>query len=367
MVPVRQVSVTPNFRRSSFAGRRLRLLVLAASITACGPSAAERHAAALFKHPDRARIRIGLQDAEQRGGAIGIITSARLSGSGRYVVVLDVIEPYVKVFDRNGRFVRSFGRKGEGPGELPHPTALAVNGDTSVLVADATGRVIAFDLTGRLLDQTQEPRTVPLTATYACGDWVIYGPRFGTHRLQATWLHHVQLPRGDTAARADALPDSAAIDMLPFGVGYGMVADAKRLILWHTFGDEDELLSWPCAAAQPSLIYRRSEAYNPGGSRTRTARGTRVQVGPGFRTRGGIAEVPGGIVIAEQVIGRTDEELRTELMLAANGRTTQRIAVQGDFVLRDSRDGVGVLVSSNDPAPHLFVISQRELRDLFHE
>jgi hypothetical protein len=359
--------LTPNFRRSSFAGRRLRLLVLAASITACGPSDAERHAAELFTRPDRARIRIGLQDAEQRGGTIGIITAARLSGSGRYVVVLDVIEPYVKIFDRNGRFVRSFGRKGEGPGELPHPTAVAVNGDASVLVADATGRVIAFDLAGHLLDETREPRTVPLTATSACGDWVIYGPRFGTGHLPATWVHRVRLPRGDTAARADALPDSATIDMLPFGVAYGMVADAKGLILWHTFGDADELLSWPCAAGQPSLIYRRSEAYDPGGGRTATSRGTRVAVGPGFRTRGGIAAVPGGIVIAEQVIGRRDDELRTELMLAANGRTTQRIAVQGDFVLRDSRDGVGVLVSSNDPAPHLFVISQQELRDLFRE
>ena len=367
MVPIRQCKLTPNFRHSSFAGRRLRLLVLAAGITACGPSDAERHAADLFTHPERARIRIGLQDAEQREGAIGIITAARLSGSGRYVVVLDVIEPYVKIFDHSGRFVRSFGRKGEGPGELPHPTALAVDGDTSVLVADATGRVIAFDLTGHLLDETQEPRTVPLAATSACGDWVIYGPRFGTRQLSATWLHRVRLPRGDTAAQADALPDSGTIDMLPFGVGYGMVADAKRLVIWHTFGDDDELLSWPCAAVQPSLIYRRSEAYNPGGSRTRTPRGTRVEVGPGSRTRGGIAAVPGGVVIAEQVIGRRADELRTELMLVANGRTTQRIAVPGDFVLRDSRDGVGVLVSSNDPAPHLFVISQRELRDLFRD
>jgi len=86
-----------------------------------------------------------------------------------------------------------------------------------------------------------------------------------------------------------------------------------------------------------------------------------------MRTLGGIAAVPGGVVIAEHVIGRRAETSTTELTLEANGRVERRITVPGNFVLRDSRDGVGVLVSSNDPVPHLFVVSQRDLRDLFRE
>jgi len=55
----------------------------------------------------------------------------------------------VKVFSREGRFVRAFGRKGKGPGELSFPSGVAVAGRT-VLVADKlNSRIQAFDREGR--------------------------------------------------------------------------------------------------------------------------------------------------------------------------------------------------------------------------
>lgn len=38
------------------------------------------------------------------------------------VFVIDASPPHVRVFDRNGDFVRMFGRRGRGPGELTRPT-----------------------------------------------------------------------------------------------------------------------------------------------------------------------------------------------------------------------------------------------------
>ena len=56
----------------------------------------------------------------------------------------------VRVFSPAGRFLRSWGREGEGPGEFQGPLRLAVARDT-VAVADGE-RVHFFDLDGRFLN-----------------------------------------------------------------------------------------------------------------------------------------------------------------------------------------------------------------------
>lgn len=52
------------------------------------------------------------------------VTDAVLGPDGMLFVV-DVAEPHVRVFDRDGEFVRMFGRRGQGPGELIRPTNAA--------------------------------------------------------------------------------------------------------------------------------------------------------------------------------------------------------------------------------------------------
>lgn len=50
--------------------------------------------------------------------------------------VLDAGNFRVLVFDHRGAFVRQIGRKGEGPGELSAPTAIAITRDAKLAVAD---------------------------------------------------------------------------------------------------------------------------------------------------------------------------------------------------------------------------------------
>jgi len=62
--------------------------------------------------------------------------------------VADALDCAIKVFTKDGRFVRSFGRKGAGPGELSFPSGVAVSGD-SVVVADKLNlRIQTFGLDG---------------------------------------------------------------------------------------------------------------------------------------------------------------------------------------------------------------------------
>ena len=58
----------------------------------------------------------------------------------------------IHVFNRIGRHLRSFGSRGQGPGELQYPGAMFVRGDGTVVVLDNSARnVVFYDTQGRLL------------------------------------------------------------------------------------------------------------------------------------------------------------------------------------------------------------------------
>lgn len=54
--------------------------------------------------------------------------------------VLDAQNTRVVVFDADGRFVRQFGKKGGGPGELQAPFAMALSSDGDIVVSDIANR-----------------------------------------------------------------------------------------------------------------------------------------------------------------------------------------------------------------------------------
>jgi hypothetical protein len=72
-----------------------------------------------------------------------------LALGGDALFVADAQDCAIKAFSKEGRFLRAFGRKGQGPGELSSPSGVAAAGDT-VLVADKfNSRIQAFDRDGR--------------------------------------------------------------------------------------------------------------------------------------------------------------------------------------------------------------------------
>src|SRR5690606_12764310 len=66
--------------------------------------------------------------------------------------VLDLTASQVHRFGRDGRHLVSFGRKGDGPGEMQWAGALAVTPDGADMVYDfAGGRLVSWDPAGNLL------------------------------------------------------------------------------------------------------------------------------------------------------------------------------------------------------------------------
>jgi hypothetical protein len=58
------------------------------------------------------------------------------------IYVLDNKENNVKIYDKNGEFVKKFGRKGQGPGEFHLPRAVAITNQDEILVQNI--RSLAF-------------------------------------------------------------------------------------------------------------------------------------------------------------------------------------------------------------------------------
>lgn len=351
--------VPPPVLRAARARWRAGLLVLTL-ICACDSGTSGRAATLLG---GRHALQIGLDESVPRDGTLGRIVAARLTDGGAHVVVLDFVAPYVKVFDSRGHFVRAFVQPGSGPREARLPTALGTSGDSLILLTDATGRISLFGLSGELRAQLPDPGFAMLSAVGVCGaDWMIYGPRF-TGGGRPTWLHRVRIGADGITAATHSLADSLASPIIPNGVAYGLVNGPEGAVLWHTLGAERTLLEWRCGATAPRPTYRvhAGDAVRA----TRKPTGVTLSLRPGSRTLGGIALIGDAVLIGEHVIGRGAEGSHTEFSLIRAGRVVGRARVPGSYVIRDSRPGVGVLFSTGDPVPQVFLVREADVLGMF--
>jgi len=65
------------------------------------------------------------------------------------IYALDMKEIKIKVYDKNGKFLRSFGKKGKGPGEIETPIRMEMNRDRRIVIDDmGNNKLIFFGLDG---------------------------------------------------------------------------------------------------------------------------------------------------------------------------------------------------------------------------
>lgn len=77
------------------------------------------------------------------------------------VWVLDAGAGQAHAYDTGGRYRRTLGRKGRGPGELKDPLALGVTGDTLWVLNTGNARLEYFSRQGGLLGSEPLPDTLP--------------------------------------------------------------------------------------------------------------------------------------------------------------------------------------------------------------
>lgn len=84
------------------------------------------------------------------------IRSLAVDEEGR-IYALDIKEANVKVFDYNGNYIRTFGKKGQGPGELNFPLVMFITSQNEIVVEDFRNKLVYFSTEGELI------KSIPIT------------------------------------------------------------------------------------------------------------------------------------------------------------------------------------------------------------
>ena len=96
------------------------------------------------------------------------------------VYVVDTKDSRVKVFDAEGRFLRVFGRQGQGPGEMNQPTGILVTPDKEILVEDILNRRLAiFALDGTFRRHISTAKALGLSGIQMDGRGLIVARSIG--------------------------------------------------------------------------------------------------------------------------------------------------------------------------------------------
>ena len=149
-----------NLRGSSFLVRIARAMLGAVFVGACGGASAEGPDVV---RSDSAGVRIvtsGAVDRELpwRFDSVGVLTDSlgepwRFTGLARHHVLADRLgrlyivltrERALVRFNADGRFDRTIGRQGGGPGEFQFPLAITAHGDTLVVRDGGKGALVRF-------------------------------------------------------------------------------------------------------------------------------------------------------------------------------------------------------------------------------
>ncbi|TVP55872.1 MAG: 6-bladed beta-propeller, partial [Gemmatimonadales bacterium] len=81
----------------------------------------------------------------------GLVTAIDVDSEGR-IYVADRQAAEVRVFDRDGRFLRVIGSRGDGPGEYQQPDHLRITSNDEIVVRDQQGgRFVVFSTSGEYL------------------------------------------------------------------------------------------------------------------------------------------------------------------------------------------------------------------------
>ena len=143
--------------------------------------------------------------ADPAGDLAGVVAAVKL-GDGR-IAIAEQSTASIKLFDTRGRFVRSIGRKGGGPGEFSAITRLGLlKGDSLAVYDGLRGTLSVFDTTGKLA-RTSRLVTgmggLRLEGMLADGTMILtrgYNPRFSrTSRLERDSISYVTATPGAEA------------------------------------------------------------------------------------------------------------------------------------------------------------------------
>ena len=97
------------------------------------------------------REELSIGEGEQEEEMFSQMTAITVDDEGN-IYILDREENIIKVFDSKGKLLKSFGKQGQGPGELNGPIGIRVTPNNELMVEDVLSQRLAFfSLDGKFL------------------------------------------------------------------------------------------------------------------------------------------------------------------------------------------------------------------------
>ena len=87
-------------------------------------------------------------DAEGKANYVFIHMSNLAVDNEENIYAMDQGEIHIKVFDKNGTFLRTIGKMGEGPGELLHPNKIFIIDNNQLVIEDYIRNLTYYSLEG---------------------------------------------------------------------------------------------------------------------------------------------------------------------------------------------------------------------------
>ena len=105
---------------------------------------------------------IGREDKDNPDSSrtIHMLTGSAVDSKNN-IYLIDTQTSSIKKFDRNGKFIKSFGRLGNGPGETVQPTNAAIFNDTIYVLDHTVSRFVRFDCNGNFIDNIKFDGGIP--------------------------------------------------------------------------------------------------------------------------------------------------------------------------------------------------------------
>ena len=153
------------------------------------------------------------------------------------------INSRVAKVDKNGNWLKSWGERGNGPGQFNTPHSIAVDANGNVYVADrGNHRIQVFDGDGNYLRQIVIDVPVPPDAKPAIGNIPSEAQRAGTFAPGSPWTICITPGPNQVLYSADAYP----------GRIYKLSLDGKVLGVLGTSGKQLKQFGWVHELACPS-------------------------------------------------------------------------------------------------------------------
>jgi len=320
---------------------------------------------------DRTNHTVWIGDEEEFASdpAFGQVFGGRLVAGGERLAVIDRYPPRLRIFDSFGERLAASFPEGRGPGEARGLFSIAVLGDTALILGHSDGRKSIVDLQGRLIREfrTEGPR--PLAMVEACNDGLLLYRPLRLNPNTTSYLQHApSVDRRGFETADPLLRESGYPSRISQGVTiYGLVPAVDGALGRHFFGREAQVLRWRCgteqvqAAPVPGLAV--TQPVVPGEDHT-----VSVVVRHMERAPAGMGLLGDTIVLADRFRSMDpDIPSRTEFTLLG-GNEADAVAtflVEGEYVILDSRPGVGLLLAAPTWSPQVFLVAPDRLHEAF--